>query len=73
MDADRLALHDAADRRRDTAEKIPEFRIRNDLLVEFKQELKSISFRVQLERVINGPHSWLKAAILLIRAKSTRC
>jgi hypothetical protein len=37
-----------------TAEKIPEFKIRNDLPAEFKQELKSILFRLQLERVIDG-------------------
>ena len=54
MDANRLALHDPADRRRDTAEKIPEFKIRNDLPAEFKQELKSILFRLQLERAIDG-------------------
>ena len=54
MDAHRLALHDPADGRRDTAEKIQEFKIRNDLPAEFKQELKSIFFRLQLERVVDG-------------------
>jgi hypothetical protein len=37
-----------------TAEKIPEFKIRDDRPAEFKQELKSIFFRLQLERVIDG-------------------
>src|SRR6476469_9983592 len=54
MDAHRLALHDPADNRRDTAEQIPEFKIRNDLPAEFKQELKSILFRLQLLRVIDS-------------------
>jgi hypothetical protein len=37
-----------------TAEKIPEFKIRDDRPAEFKQELKSIFFRLQLEPVIDG-------------------